>query len=290
MRDERPSFTAQWVALCRGLSACLPREARLSVDPYGLAFSGPLVQRLGAIAPFVPPLRAIVLAPKGPFFRLMLWLQMRTRVLDDALVSFAARGGRQVVILGAGFDCRAQRFSLQLGDSIVFEVDHPATQRKKRGVLDALEANTRSVRFLPWDFEARPLAELPDALAALGHDRRAPTLVLWEGVTMYLSEEVIDASFAAIASFAAPGSQLVFNYVERASLARPDEVQRFVAKAGEPYRFGWDPAALPAFVEARGFVLESDRDDDALAAAFFAPELARSAGGKRRRIAVVRRV
>lgn len=289
MRDEHASVTAMWVALCRGLSESLPVEARLCVDPYGLAFSGSLVRWLGQATPHVPPLRAIVRARRGPFYRLALWLQMRTRVIDDVLLAFVKRGGRQVVTLGAGFDCRAQRFWQPLAECTVFEVDHPATQRKKQRVLAKLGASVRGVKFLPWDFEQRPLAALPAALTEMGHDRDAPTLVIWEGVTMYLSEEAIDASFAAIAAFSASGSELVFNYVERASLARPDEVQRFVARVGEPYRFGWVPSALPSFLRARGFALESDRDDDALAATFFPPEMAKVAGGKKRRIAIVQR-
>ena len=31
-----------------------------------------------------------------------------------------------------------------------------------------------------------------------------------------------------------------------------------VATLGEPWRFGWDPADLPAYLAARGFKLERD--------------------------------
>src|SRR5690349_21603225 len=111
MQEETPSFTATWVALCRGLGACLPEDAQLCRDPYGLAFGGTAVRILGEIAPKVAPLRAIVRLRRGPFYRLTLWLQMRTRVIDDVMLDFVERGGRQIVILGAGFDCRAERFA-----------------------------------------------------------------------------------------------------------------------------------------------------------------------------------
>src|SRR4051812_13063545 len=132
MRDERPSATATWVALCRGLGTCLPEDAQLCADPYGLAFGGTAVRMLGEIAPRVALLRAIVRLRRGPFYRLALWLQMRTRVIDDVLLDFVERGGRQIVILGAGFDCRGARFAKRLEGSVVYEVDHPATQAKKR--------------------------------------------------------------------------------------------------------------------------------------------------------------
>ena len=39
--------------------------------------------------------------------RVVLYMQVRTRVLDDALLAFVRGGGAQIVLLGAGFDCRA---------------------------------------------------------------------------------------------------------------------------------------------------------------------------------------
>jgi O-methyltransferase involved in polyketide biosynthesis len=54
-------------------------------------------------------------------------MQVRTRLLDDAVRNFIDAGGRQLVLLGAGFDCRALRMP-ELDCAQVFEVDHPATQ------------------------------------------------------------------------------------------------------------------------------------------------------------------
>ena len=54
----------------------------------------------------------------------------RTRFIDDVLVQALHDGVQQVVILGAGFDCRAYR--LPGMDRVrVIEVDHPDTQRSK---------------------------------------------------------------------------------------------------------------------------------------------------------------
>src|SRR5262249_25735248 len=121
----------------------------------------------------------------------VLGMQLRTRVLDDVLLGFVAQGGRQVLLLGAGFDCRAARFHPELSGATVFEVDHPATQAKKRRVLADLGAESAPVAYLAWDFETAPMADLPGRLAALGHDPERPTLTLWEGVTMYLTPDAI---------------------------------------------------------------------------------------------------
>src|SRR5262249_33283120 len=142
----------------------------------------------------------------------VLWLQLRTRVLDRVLLDFVGAGGAQVILLGAGFDARAARFARELARATVFEVDHPATMQKKREVLARLSPPSARVTYLPWNFEARPMRELPAALAGLGHDARAPTLVLWEGVTMYLREQTIEATVAAVRALSAPGSRLAMNY------------------------------------------------------------------------------
>jgi methyltransferase (TIGR00027 family) len=135
-------------------------------------------------------------------------------VLDDAVRGFARAGGCQVVILGAGYDCRALRLA-ELDGAAVFEVDHPATQRHKHDVLARIGARSPS-RYISWDFEKRPMAELPAALAAVGHDPSRPTMILWEGVTMYLTEPAIDASVRAVARYSAPGSKLAMTYFNRA--------------------------------------------------------------------------
>jgi hypothetical protein len=54
------------------------------------------------------------------------------------------------------------------------------------------------------------------------------------------------------------------SYFTRDLIARPTRsawaVGRMVAGAGEPHRFGWVPAELPAWLQARGFAVEWDRD------------------------------
>jgi methyltransferase (TIGR00027 family) len=200
-------------------------------------------------------------------------------VLDDSVRAFVARGGQQVLLLGAGFDCRAARLRDELSAARVFEVDHPATQAKKHAVLAAAGARDDQVAYLAWDFERDALAELPDRLAALGHDRTRPTLTIWEGVTMYLTEPAIDASVRAVRALSAPGSRFAITWFERRMIERPDRrarwVARFVARQGEPFRFGWDPQALPGWLQLRGFRLLTDRSDAGLAHELMPPAMAR---------------
>jgi methyltransferase (TIGR00027 family) len=257
MRDDTPSRTAQWVAAARGLGRLLGDDVRLADDPYGLAFSSSRVARL---VDGHPGDRAAAIARVPGLSTWIVYMQVRTRLIDDAVRAFAATGGRQVVVLGAGYDCRALRLP-ELAEAAVYEVDHPATQGHKLATLAQLGVTTPA-HTLAWDFETQPLDDLPGALAELGHEPGAPTLTIWEGVTMYLTEGAIDASLHAIASWSAPGSALAIDYLPKSRMTAHSLATRVVSamvqRLGEPFKFGWDPEALPGYLEARGFDLVRD--------------------------------
>lgn len=292
MLDQRASFTAAFVAACRGLTPMLPREARLIDDPLGLRFAGPwLAPAARSLVAARGPLRLAALAALAPVLPWVVYMQVRTRAIDEALLAFIDEGGDQVVILGAGFDARAVRLADRLRGVRVIEVDHPATQARKAAVL-AGEGLSSSASCLAWDFERDPLSVLPARLAELGHDASRPTFTIWEGVTMYLSMEAISASVGAVASYSAPGSQLVFNYVRRDLIDHPgllaSAVKAVVGVVGEPFRTGFDPAALPAWLSVRGFRLRRDDDFDALAARWLPRSWARMVRRGRRLVMVER--
>lgn len=259
MRDDAPSRTAQWVAAARGLGRLLPESTRLADDPYGLAFASPALGRLIDRTRAAWPDGADAIARVPGLSLWIVYMQVRTRLIDDAVRAFVAGGGRQVVVLGAGYDCRALRLR-ELDGARVIEVDHPATQHHKRAVLARL-AVTSPVDYLAWDFETHPLDDLPGALADAGLDAGAPSLTIWEGVTMYLTDAAIDASLRAIATWSTAGSVLAMTYMTRSRLQRGlaiRAVRAVVDRLGEPFRFGWEPDELPGYLAARGFTLDSD--------------------------------
>lgn len=256
MRDDSPSRTAAFVAAARQLGALLPPEAQLVEDPYGAAFASPAFARL--LDRRQDSLRPFALIPGLSTW--ILYMQVRTRVIDDALRAWIEGGGGQVVLLGAGYDCRALRMP-DLATASVFEVDHPATQARKKSILTRLGARSPS-HYVTWDFEQRPMEDLPDVLAEAGLDLQRPTFTIWEGVTMYLTDAAIDASLRAIRAWSAPGSQLAMTYFAKSRITRPSFVTRamkaVVGAVGEPWKFGWTPDELPAYLEAREFRLVRD--------------------------------
>ena len=285
MRDDTPSRTAQWVAAARGLGMLLPDDVRVADDPYGLAFTS---TRLAALLAERGP-KALAALPGMRTW--IVYMQIRTKLLDDAVRRFVDDGGDQVVLLGAGFDCRALRLP-ELADATVFEVDHPATQGHKQATLARLEIDSPA-HYVTWDFETRPLDELGDALVDAGHDPARPTLTIWEGVTMYLTETAIDASLRAIAEWSAPRSLLAMTYFSKSRLTAPSLATRLVRAAvatlGEPFKWGSSPDELVPFLDERGWTVVDDISTQEAAETLMPPDLARSVRSADSRVALAGR-
>jgi methyltransferase (TIGR00027 family) len=186
---------------------------------------------------------------------------MRTRLIDDAVRAAVAAGVQQVVILGAGFDTRAYRMP-ELRRVAVFEVDHPDTQAAKLHVLEGqLETWPDQVTFVAVDFDRDQLAA---ALTDAGLRSGLATFTLWEGVASYLTPQAVDATVRWARRACGPGSHLVLTYVDRGLIDGTRQFPgagawvRSVARAGEPFVFGFEPADLPRYLTERGWTLVAD--------------------------------
>jgi methyltransferase (TIGR00027 family) len=131
-------------------------------------------------------------------------------------------------------------------------VDHPATQADKQKHLSDLPPTIGDLTFVSVDFERE---SLDDALDRAGHDARAPTCWIWEGVVMYLTREAMQATLAGIAERSAPGSTLIVNYhaVNRSFIAR-----MLFRLIGEPMISHWTPEQMAAELHAAGFAVRDD--------------------------------
>jgi len=263
MEEARASRTALRVAMRRAAHQ-LVDEPKVLDDPIALKILGPgAVQRLEGGEGmghdrFSRSIRAFMAA--------------RSRYAEDELARAVARGAGQYVVLGAGLDTFAYRNPHGAAALRVFEVDHPATQEWKRRQLAATEiAIPPSVTFAPVDFERQTLAS---GLREAGFDREKPAFFSWLGVTMYLTEEAIDATLRFVGSLP-PGGGIVFDYVvPRGSLgiaARMalDVLSRRVEVAGEPFRTFFDPKALGERLRQVGFRSVADLGADEINARYF---------------------
>ena len=135
----------------------------------------------------------------------------RKRYIDDRVADDADGQVQAVVNLGAGFDTRAYRLQA-LANVPVWEVDQPQNIDGKRSRLQMLfqEVPTH-VTLVPIDFDQEDLATV---LASHGYDPDRKTFFIWEGVTQYLTESGIRATFQFLAT-APAGSRLALTYTPK---------------------------------------------------------------------------
>jgi methyltransferase (TIGR00027 family) len=189
----------------------------------------------------------------------------RTRFIDEIALRAHEQGSRQLVLLGAGFDCRAHRLA-ELRDSLVFEVDRDEIQRLKQSrLLLATELAPRNdIRYVAVDFLRDNVAE---RLKAAGWSNEKRSTFVWEGVSNYLSESAVQEVLAMVGG-AGAGSVLVFTYLHRGVLdgsvrfAGADKLVQNVQRLGEPWTFGLEPRELASYLSRFGLELEQDLGAD----------------------------
>ena len=251
MREGRPSTTAFLVAAGRAV-ADGERSLEGFSDPIARLLLPPSYQRAvdlivsGGAASGLWERRRVAMVR-----RVERMAPARTVAIDAAVRAAPARA--QVVLLGAGLDARAWRMP-ELRDSIVFEVDFPATQGWKRERTAPIRPAAREVRFVPIDFQRETLE---DVLARAGHDAAVPTVWIWEGVIRYLTREAIEHTLASVASRSAPGSRLLVTHGTRERRYR--WLHRLMLRVlGEPVRSSLDGADLGVILAPHGFAVLSD--------------------------------
>jgi methyltransferase (TIGR00027 family) len=189
---------------------------------------------------------------------------LRKRVLDDETRATIEAGAVQVLVVGAGFDTLAFRLARAYGHVRFVEIDHPATQSLKRHALrelDRLHGSPTNLQLQPADLGATPL---PEVLDELGWDRRARSVVVAEGVLMYLGEHEVADFLRGVASRLAPGSRLLGTYLVPDAHGRPRVgklgglTRASLRVMGEPLRWSATPAALAALLDETGFAMRDD--------------------------------
>jgi methyltransferase (TIGR00027 family) len=208
MVPRLPSRTAEITCLMRARERHRPAASRIVDDPYAHLFLSPAGRAAAEAARLRGPITRTLerLAPGVTTFVLC-----RHRFMDDRLRAALASGIEQVLILGAGYDTRAYRFAAELRDGRAFELDFPATSRRKVDVVrrNAGRLPATHVVHVEIDFEADSLTRTLDAA---GFSRGAPTFVVWEGVAPYLSRAAVRRTLRDLAAVCGRGSRLVADF------------------------------------------------------------------------------
>ena len=252
------SRTAEAVALARALQRTLPPSQRILDDPYAAAFlQNPYFRFVAGngLSSWMLSSFLDFWASGGQEF-----LAIRARIADDLAKEMANSGLKQLVLLGAGFDSMALRIRDSLTGVAVFEVDHPSTQEVKVKVMTRL-GTPGNLTFVAVDFERDDFVE---KLTAAGFDRSRLSLIIWMGVSYYLTPQAISRALNQLSSAASPNSMLAFDYILQTVIDRPSHsltamvAARRVALVGEPWIFGLKPEEVADYLGPFGFKLIKD--------------------------------
>lgn len=264
MLDRNHSRTAEATAAIR---ACHLRydTPLVFADPYAAQLTSPLWRVVAGNPLLYWPIVRGLLGALRPVHG---WILVRDQLTVDELEAFVARGGRQYVLLGAGFDSIALRRPAWLHGVNIIEVDHPATQAVKLARMAASGARLPLADFeaVPVDFERQNLSE---GLARSSFDASAPSFFAWQGVIYYLTASAIADTLQHIAALSAPGSELVFDFLLPGFALQQGRghvlslTRAVTAHMGERYISYHTPDDLGRMLSAVGFELvDVQRDVD----------------------------
>jgi methyltransferase (TIGR00027 family) len=263
MKEDAPSATANVVARNVLLVASTKKLSHL-VAPSAARLSGRFIQAFSPQGEAF--LRRVGRTPFQSLFRfyeritipgLALHQALRKKHIERVVRASLAEGFNQVVVLGGGLDSLALRLHGEFPRVNFLELDHPATQRVKREVIEAHRLAGDNLKLLAVDFTEQALE---DCLAASqNYLPGAKTLFICEGVLMYLEAGEVDEIFAFIRRQPGALKRFVFTFME------PDEsgktnfrnstwlVRLWLSWRKEPFKWGVSREEVGNFLAARGF-------------------------------------
>lgn len=277
---HRISRTAQSMALFRALETVAPMvEGGAVRDPFARAFL-PRYMKTAVTLARIPALAGRILRYiDGRAAGARTSGVARTALIDHWIQEALDTGASQLVILGAGFDCRSLRLDALAGTDI-YELDRPEMLDRKDHVLNGRAARLK-LSYVPIDFMKDDFGAL---LKAAGLKTDVETLFLWEGVTNYLDDRAVRKVLATINRLMQAPTRMIFTYVDKKAVDGTWEEPGFaalrqqLAKWGEPWTFGIAPAKLAAYLAKQGFSLKDDLDAPAYRALYYGSEATGMAG------------
>ena len=245
MNDDTSSETAEAAAALRALHY-LYETQHILTDPFAIKLTSRKWKFILSNRVFPYLLKNTIMKPI--YNAVGGQILSRGRYAEDKLKSSINRGIKQYVILGAGMDTFALRYPNLLDKIKVFEIDHPATQKKKKeNLLKIVKTLPENLVFIPVNFEKQTVS---DALSNTSFDPNSPTFFSWMGTSYYLTQKSIFETLTSLREIAATNSEIVFDYyindelLTKEGLSEVNATKTFVAKRGEVFLTSFDHQEL----------------------------------------------
>lgn len=175
-------------------------------------------------------------------------------------------GVGQAVLLGAGFDGLSLALLARAPRLRVFEIERERTVGIKRAALRAIGEDDSRLSLIAADLAVDSVGSA--LRAAAGFDRECPTLVVAEGVLMYLVPSDLRRLLHGLAQ-ALPNAQLIATAMDCPRGGAPGFarqrpwVSAWLRRAGEPFQWGATRRTLPAALSEAGVRLRRVADPEA---------------------------
>lgn len=195
---------------------------------------------------------------------------MARKVMIDAKIKSAIEneGVKQVVFLGAGYDPRAFLQAQQYKAVIFFEIDRGFTYEQKVkalqtlpaqigfGIIDVLHRENADIMnqnliCLKCDLSK---ANLIEQLRKNGFDLSLKTLIIAEGLTLYLSKKDLDALFESLHALMTDESEIIISFVGKFKTTTKREA--LFKKKEEQRLFSIQSQHVMYYVHAHGFKIK----------------------------------
>ena len=164
------------------------------------------------------------------------FLFFRTKKIDQ-LVKDNIQKVEQFVILGAGFDLRSVKFNND--NLIIFELDKKNTQKLKLDTLKKANISTKNISYIECDLNNN---EWSNDLINNGFNKNKKTLFLFESVSCYLEEKIVNKVLSTINNISAKESIVIQDFystrfLHQDEFLRVKKGKKLIKKFGENWSF-----------------------------------------------------
>ena len=269
--------TAQGVAKQRLIETIAGPEKSVINDPYADKF----VIGSGVIKLMGHRLNVWLSSKLAPGFHEH--LISRTRFIDDLIEKSAKEGIEQYVILGAGYDSRANRLNLTPSLKI-FEVDQPEVSDIKLSKLPKDLPNLENITYVNVDFSYQSLSE---QLLTAGFDQTKSTIITLEGVSQYITKEAVSSTIRELSLITKDARSIFFlSYVDELLNKDPaacfgkgypnpskkaNLIQTLSAKVGEPWISFYRDEEVESILAENGYAIKENVTLEDLNSLYFSP-------------------